>query len=144
MTNRPDVDELKRVESGAILLRLVRSDAYDAAQPPGTRVQPRALQQKDFKPSPTSYGASVFVAAQLRDGVETLAEEDDRWNGAIYACVPVDELRKMGFDARYSPQDCPNPRLAPAHASLIGVNKDNRVDVLRLLDDYLENRPPDT
>lgn len=131
---RRDVAELESVDEGEVIVRLVAARDFDVSAPPGQRVKPAALQTSDFTPSDKSYGASVYVVSRL-GGVDVR----ERLNKSTHveARVRVAELVELGIRVVYSPEDCDVDELKPAHASLIGVTRDNRVKVLRLIDKAL-------
>ena len=137
MGGRPDVSMLEPVEDGDIVFRVIRADAYQAQSPPGSRIQISALQTKECEPAPTNYGASVFAATRLADDIATLFAAMPKWRTYPTAKVPVLEVRKLGVDVRFSPDDCDMPELRSAHASIIGITRQNRPSVIRLLERYL-------
>lgn len=129
--SRRAVSELELVDQGEVVVRLVADRDFDVSAPPGQRMKPAALQTNDFTPSDTSYGASVYVASRL--GNVDLRERLNK-RTHVEARVQVAALAEIGLRVVYSPEDCDIDELKAAHASLIGVTRNNRVRVLRLLD----------
>lgn len=132
------VDSLVVVGTEELIFRFVHPTSYDAASPLGERVQLSALATKDFTPSPVSSGASAYVKSRLAGGLQDLFVANSKWRAHRVAEVPAASLVAIGLQVRYSPGECPFPSVSHAHASLIGITRENRPRVLRLIEQHLQ------
>ena len=132
---RRPLSALTRVDAGEVLLRLVAGRDFLIERPLGERVLPAALQTHDFTPSPTSYGASVYIESLVPSGVEVKVQLGKP--NHLVATLAVAALNALGIEVVLTPEDCDDEVLRPAHASLIGVTKANRPTILRLIDQGL-------
>ncbi len=55
--------------------------------------------------------------------------------------LSADDYRKRGIDVRYSPMDCTFQPVAHAHASLLGMTRQKRRDLLPILERGLSKLP---
>lgn len=137
MSDRPHWQELTEVLSGELVIRVIRPTEYKHDAPKGARVQPGAMPTNEFTPNDTSYGASAFVKSRLKNGEADLVAANPRWGSYLRAEVLAEQLRELGIDVRLSPQDCEFELVRDAHASLLGVNRERRNKLIRLLEAHL-------
>ena len=138
-STRPDWTALEVVETGNLLLRLLRRECFLGKLPKGARVQTSACSSREFHPRPDSYGASVFVDERLENGPEDLYTANARWREYMLVRVPVEDVTAIeGLYVRYSPQDCQFTSIAHAHASIIGITPARRNAFIRLLDRLID------
>lgn len=134
---RPGVGELALVPDGNLVFRFVQPGQFNASAPPGARVLTSALQTDEFTPNERSYGPSAFVKSLLANGLDDLHKACPKWMAWRVAEVPIDAILKLGVEVRLSPQDCEFESIRHAHASLIGVTKAKRSNLIRLLEAHL-------
>jgi hypothetical protein len=115
----------------------VQPGHIDATAVIGARVQNAALPTNDFTPNDRSYGASVYVKSLLLRGLDDLYAADAKWRTWGVSEVPIVEVVKLGVEVLLSPQDCAHETIRHAHASLVGVNKTRRNQLVRLIELYL-------
>ena len=132
--NRPDVSELVIVEDGELVFRFVQPGHINTAAPIGARLQTSALQSNEFTPNEHSYGPSVYVRSRLTNGVADLHEACSKWRAWQLAEIPVGTVLALGVTVRLSPQDCEFPTIRHAHATLIGVTKAIRDQLIRVIE----------
>ena len=120
-----------------LILRVIRPNDFVPSQPVGQRILPSALPSSEYEPKSKSYGASVFVKEFLSGGLTDLHNAYDKWRSYRVAEVPVVKITDAGVAVRLSPQDCQFPSVRHAHASLIGVTRANRGQLIKLLETYL-------
>ncbi len=132
--DRPDVTELEVAPDDSILFRFVQPTHIDAKAPPGARLQTAALPTNEFTPNEHGYGASVYVKSLLANGLRDLHEACPKWCDWRVAEVPVREMLELGVGVRLSPQDCPFEAIRHAHASLIGVTRQKRNLLIRIIE----------
>lgn len=134
---RPKVEDLVVANSDHLVFRLVRPNDFVATHPVGQRVLPSALPSSEYDPKPKSYGASVFVKELLQGGLTDVHNACDKWRSYRLSEVPIAKIVNVGVAVRLSPQDCSFLSIRHAHASLIGVTRMNRTQLLRLVEQYL-------
>ena len=134
---RPDVSELTVAASDALVFRFVRPEHIDLAAPVGARLQLSSLQTNEFTPNARSYGASVYVKSLLVGGLADLHAACEKWRSWRVAEVPVRAVLDVGVSVLLSPQDCEFETIRHAHASLIGVNKERRNKLIRIIEAHL-------
>ncbi len=90
-----------------------------------------ALTHDEFKPSPKSYGASVFVLSLLTNGVETLFEARPDWLGRLAPRIRVERILTINGEIRVklTPMDCQLEAIREAHASIANLNRERRAEL---------------
>lgn len=139
---RTPLADLVAVPDDKLVLRLIRADWYKPEEPPEHRIMTAALPTGQWKSTPESYGPSLFVQDDVEGGVEGVFTAKPEWQHMGAARARVGELRKLGVDVRYSPDDCEINALKPAHATLLNcVNKSMREDILALFGQDIAREP---
>jgi hypothetical protein len=138
---RPDVSSLPLVPAGTLIVRLLHPAHYAPGSPPGLRILPASFPSGDFKPTPSSYGASAYDLSELTGGLADLEAANPKWATFGVLQARVEELAPLGIEVRRSPEDCPYPSVRQAHVSLIGITREVRDRLVVFLEGRLL-RPP--
>ncbi len=138
---RRRLDELTPVDDEDWVLRLIHPQSFDHDAPDGEQVKSSALEKKELKATDTSYGPSMFAEAKLEHGLATLELADPRWGHKGIARVQVKQLRKLGVDVVWSPEDCDKLVVKGAHVSLVGCDPGKRDAVVDLFAANLWRKP---
>jgi hypothetical protein len=71
-------------------------------------------------------------------GLLDLHEAYPKWATWYVAELPVVAVKALKVEVRYSPQDCEFEAVRDAHASLIGVTRLIRLELIRLIEQHLQ------
>lgn len=131
-SDRPKPDDLVAVPDHEYVLRLInpKGGAYQANPPDGRHLADGWVPSGQYKPSPTSYGPSVWVESRLPEGVASLEALRPDWKSHGLVRVLVSAVRACNIDVRYSPQDSIFPEHKDAHASFIGIDRPRRDELI--------------
>ena|ERR1700722_4180995 len=141
-STRPDPSLLERVDDDEVIYRLFPLSAYWETAPDGQRLQTAAFPSGDFNAAADNYGASVYVHSRLPNGVVDLETAHQSWRAYGFITVQVRELAQFGVTVCYSPQDCIyGEPLASAHASIIGLTRKKRDDLVEFLQVKITRTP---
>lgn len=131
---RPDVSELEAVTGDAFIFRFVQPSHVNLSAPEGARLQAAALQTNEYTPNARSYGASVYVELWFTHGLLDLYEACPKWRDWQVARIPVSSLLSLGVRVLLSPADCEFEAVRHAHASLLGVTREIRNKLIRVIE----------
>jgi len=136
-TSRPPVEDLTAVSPDNLVFRLVQPAHLDLQQAVGAQLQTAALPTNQCTPNERSYGASIYVESLLSGGLEELHRACPKWQTWRAARIPVEKVVDLGVKVVLSPQDCPFESIRHAHASLLGVDKQRRNKLIKLIEAHL-------
>lgn len=136
---RRALEDLPIVGPDQVVYRLILGAHFKASAHIGLRIQTGNMPKKQWAASESSYGPSVFVAAELGRDEErrlaALAAANPKWGRYGIGATTVRALEALGLQVRASPEDCDLPGVQAAHASILGVSSDElRAGVLRAFD----------
>lgn len=120
------------VDDDELVVRLIHPDHWDAEEDEGHHLMTASVQSSEFKPPRGPPSIYVLSRAPLQQILTAKLE----WTAFGVATLRASELRAIGLEVRYSPNDCTVPGLAHAHASIEGITgrpkRDELVDLLNL------------
>ena len=134
---RPAIEDLEVVPDAEAVVRRISLSHFDITAQVGERVQIANCASKDYTPTPTNYGPSIFVKS--RCSIERILAANPKWAKHKISRFTVAEVKERLPTLRvaYSPDDCQHADLRDGHASLLGVDKNCRDALVRFFDEHI-------